>query len=84
MNSKEELFYVDESVFVLVRYSMYLYEIVKGNGYLGFTKEILENNNITIVFILFDSILDKENRKEKEKNIIKNNHPKYNLEKVIG
>ena len=42
VNSKEELFYVGESAFVLVRYSMHLYEIVKGNGYLGFTKEILE------------------------------------------
>ena len=75
-NSKEELLYVGESVFVLVRCAIHLYEIAKGNGYLGFTKEMVENSNITLVFKLLTSESDKKERKAKEKIIIKNKHPK--------
>ena len=41
-DDKEELFYVGESVFVLVRCATHLYEISKGVGYLGFDEEKLE------------------------------------------
>ena len=70
-SGKEELLYVGESVFVLVRCATHLYEIVKGNGYLGFTKEMIENNNITLVFKLLISEYDKKERKAKEKDVIK-------------
>lgn len=75
-DSKEELLYVGESVFVLVRCATHLYEIAKGNGYLGFTNEIIEKDNITIVFKLFDSVADIKERKEKEKEVIKLKNPK--------
>lgn len=74
-NSKEELLYVGESVFVLVRCATHLYEIVKGNGYLGFTKEMIENDNITLIFKLLISESNKKKRKAKEKEIINNKHP---------
>ena len=75
-DSKEELLYVGESVFVLVRCATHLYEIAKGNGYLGFTNEIIEKDNITIVFKLLDSLVDIKERKEKEKEVIKLKNPK--------
>ena len=75
-DSKEELLYVGESVFVLVRCATHLYEMAKGKGYLGFTNEIIEKGNITIVFKLFDSVADIKERKEKEKEVIKLKNPK--------
>ena len=63
INGKEELLYIGESVFVLVRCATHLYEVAKGNGYLGFTDELLKNEDITLVFKLYRSIDDKENRK---------------------
>ncbi|MCI8848852.1 MAG: hypothetical protein HFF86_06205 [Oscillibacter sp.] len=76
----KELLYVGESVFVLVRCATHLYEIVKGDGYLGFTKEIIERNNITLAFELLLSESDKKRRKAKEKEIIKGRHPKMQSE----
>ena len=49
-NKTKKLLYVGESVFILVRCATYLYEIAKGKGYLGFTKEILNDNDITLIF----------------------------------
>jgi hypothetical protein len=76
----KELLYVGESVFVLVRCAAHLYEIVKGDGYLGFTKEIIESNNITLAFELLVSESDKKRRKANEKEIIKDRHPKMQSE----
>ena len=76
----KELLYVGESVFVLVRCATHLYEIVKGNGYFGFTKEKIESNNITLVFELLVSESDKKRRKTKEKEIIKDRHPRMQSE----
>lgn len=70
-NSKEELLYIGESVFILVRCATHLYEIAKGNGYLGFTKEKVEDNSITLVFKLLTLESDKAKRKTKEKEAIK-------------
>lgn len=50
IDNKEELFYVGESVFVLVRCATHWYEISKGKGYLGFTEEMIEKDNITLIF----------------------------------
>lgn len=72
----KELLYVGESVFVLVRCATHLYEIVKGIGYLGFTKKMIESNNITLVFELLTSESDKKKRKAKEKELIKDKHPR--------
>ena len=74
------MLYVGESVFVLVRCATHLYEIVKGNGYLGFTKEMIESNNITLVFELLTSESDKKKRKAKEKEVIKDKHPRMQSE----
>lgn len=75
-NSKEELLYVGESVFVLVRCATHLYEIVKGNGYLGFEKAMFEKNDITLVFKLLETESDIEKRKRREKEVIKDKHPR--------
>lgn len=75
VNGKEELLYIGESVFVLVRCATHLYEIAKGNGYLGFTKDRIENENITLVFKLYRPIVDKEIRKKTEKTLIAEKHP---------
>lgn len=75
-DNKEELLYVGESVFVLVRCATHLYEIKKGKGYLGFTNEIIDNKNITLVFKLLEVESDKQKRKSREKDIIKQKCPK--------
>ncbi len=75
-NKNKELLYVGESVFVLVRCAAHLYEIIKGNGYFGFTQEIIESDNITLVFKLLISESDKIKRKSIEKEIINNKHPR--------
>lgn len=74
-NDTEKLLYVGESVFVLVRCATHLYEIAKGNGYLGFTNEKLDSKNITLIFKLFTSEFDKTERKIKEKEVIKVKKP---------
>ena len=75
INGKEELLYIGESVFVLVRCATHLYEVAKGNGYLGFTDELLKNEDITLVFKLYRSVDDKENRKKLEKALIIKKRP---------
>ena len=74
-NSKEELLYVGESVFVLVRCATHLYQIVKGIGYFGFTKEMIENKSFTLVFKLISLESHSKERKSKEKEVIKDKHP---------
>lgn len=78
-NDNEQLLYVGESVFVLVRCATHLYEIVKGKGYLGFNKENLENDSFTLVFKLFsmesDEAKKKQSRKQKEKEVIEKKNP---------
>lgn len=74
--NKEELFYVGESVFVLVRCASHLYEISKGKGYFGFTKEMLEKDNVTIIFKLYDNVASKEDRTALEKKLIDTKKPR--------
>lgn len=73
--SKEELLFVGESIFVLVSCAFHLHLMTKGRGVLGFIKEIVGQDKITLVFDLYDSISDKEERKNKEKEIIRDKHP---------
>lgn len=75
-DGKEELLYVGESVFVLVRCATHLYEIAKGNGFLGFKKEMFNNNTITLAFKLLTSESNMKKRKSKEKEVIKDKHPR--------
>ena len=73
-NGKKDLLYIGESVFVLVRCATHLYEIAKGIGYLGFTKEKLDDD-VTIVFEWLSEERNRGIRKVKEKEKIKNMHP---------
>lgn len=75
-DNKEELFYVGESVFVLVRCATHLYEISKGKGYLGFDKEKIENDNITLIFKLYDNVSSKIDRTALEKELIDTKKPR--------
>lgn len=75
-DSKEQLIYVGESVFVLVRCATHLYEIVKGNGYLGFTKKMTENKTTTVIFKLLISESNMKERKSKEKKFINDKKPR--------
>lgn len=75
VNNEEKLLYIGESAFVLVRCATHLYEIAKGNGYLGFDKEHIENDNIVLVFKLYSSIDDKKSRKKAEKELIVKKQP---------
>ncbi len=74
-DDKENLLYVGESVFVLVRCAAHLYEISKGEGYLGFDKANIENDNITLIFRLFDNISTKKERTAREQDLIKTMNP---------
>lgn len=74
--TKEELFYVGESVFVLVRCAAHLYEISKGKGYLGFTKEKIENDNITLIFKLYNNVENKADRIKLENELIDTENPR--------
>ena len=75
-DNKEELFYVGESVFVLVRCATHLYEISKGKGYLGFTEEMIKKDNITLIFRLYDNVASKTDRIALEKKLIDTKNPK--------
>lgn len=74
-DNKEELFYVGESVFVLVRCATHLYEISKGKGYLGFDKEKIEKDNLTLIFKLYDNVSSKIDRTVLEKELIDTKKP---------
>ena len=76
LNNRKNLLYIGESVFAMARCSAYLYEIQKGIGYLGFTNEINNNDDFTLIFDLLDSISDTESRKKREKELIQNLAPK--------
>lgn len=75
-NGIEELFYVGESVFVLVRCATHLYEISKGIGYLGFTEKMIEKDNITLIFRLYDKVANKADRVNIENTLIATKHPR--------
>lgn len=76
IDGKEELFYVGESVFVLVRCATHLYEISKGKGYLGFTEEMIKKDNITLIFKLHDNIANKADRVKIENELIATKKPR--------
>ena len=71
----EELLYIGESVFVLTRCTTHLYEIKKGEGYLGFSSKDLGDKEIELVFKLLESNSDSFTRKHNEKELIKQLQP---------
>ena len=72
---KEETLYIGESIFVLVRCAIHLYELKKDSSYLGFTSKTIENENITLEFLLYKSESDMIKRKKEEKTYIKDKKP---------
>lgn len=77
-NGNTESLYIGESVFVLVRCATHLYELNKNPNYFGFTKESIEDSNITLKFQLLNPDKDYKNavvRKTDEKQAIKDRSP---------
>ncbi len=75
-DGKEDLIYIGESVFVLVRCATHLYEMKKGEGYLGSTKDFLDRSDITIVFRLLKNENDRSKRQTEETRLVKEKHPR--------
>lgn len=75
IGQEEQLIYIGESVFVLVRCATHLYEISKGKGYLGFKKDFLDREDITLVFRLMDLEQEKSKRVSKETIYVKELEP---------
>lgn len=76
LNNKKNLLYIGESVSVIGRCATHLYEIQKGIGYLGFTNEINNKDDFTLIFELLYSIPDTRSRKKEEKDLINKLAPK--------
>ena len=55
-NGKEEVLYVGESVFVLVRCGAHLFELKKTPEYFGFNDETINNENIILKFELLEAM----------------------------
>lgn len=74
-NNKDELLYIGESVFVLVRCATHLFELKREPRYLGFDEISINNENISLKFELIQSCNSKKERKNLEKQIINELHP---------
>ena len=70
-NGKEEVLYVGESVFVLVRCGAHL----KTPEYFGFNDETINNENIILKFELLEAICNMADRKHREKELIQKKKP---------
>lgn len=82
-SDKEETLYIGESIFVLVRCAIHLYELKKDSSYLGSASKAIENENITLEFLLYKSESDMIKRKMEEKHISKIKSLYYSQELVI-
>lgn len=74
-HNEDEILYIGESVFVLVRCATHLFNLKKKPCYLGFDKKSIENNDITLKFELIQSCSNKGERKKLEKQFIDELHP---------
>lgn len=74
-NGKEEVLYIGESVFVLVRCGAHLFELKKTPEYFGFNDETINNENIILKFELLEAISNMADRKHKEKELIQKKKP---------
>ena len=74
-NGKEEILYIGESVFVLVRCGAHLFELKKKPEYFGFNDKTINNENISLKFKLLESVSDMADRKHREKELIQEKNP---------
>ena len=65
-NDKQELLYIGESEFVLVRCAAHLYELKKKPEYLGFDKNSIENEKIVLDFALIEQKEKQHQRRKLE------------------
>lgn len=72
----EELLYIGESVFVLVRCATHLFNFKKNPAYFGFNDNQLEINDIKLSFRLLKQVDNTTERKCLEKELIKVLEPK--------
>lgn len=81
-NGKEEVLYIGESVFVLVRCGAHLFELKKTPEYFGFNDETINNENIILKFELLEAISNMADRKHREKELIQKRSLFYKAESV--
>ena len=74
-NGKEEILYIGESVFVLVRCGAHLFELKKTPEYFGFNDETINNEKIILKFELLEAVDNMADRKRKEKEMIQEKNP---------
>lgn len=74
-NGKEEILYIGESVFVLVRCGAHLFELKKKPEYFGFNDKTINNENISLKFKLLEAVSDMSDRKHREKELIQEKKP---------
>lgn len=74
-NGKSSTLYIGESVFVLVRCASHLYNLKKNPEYLGFTKETIEDSEISLCFHLLKQEKNAIERKKEEKKLVKEKSP---------
>ena len=75
-SGNEELLYIGESVFVLVRCATHLFNFKKNPAYFGFKDNQLERNDIKLSFRLLKQVDNTTERKCLEKELIKVLEPK--------
>lgn len=75
-SGNEELLYIGESVFVLIRCATHLFNFKKNPKYFGFKDEQLERNDIKLSFKLIKQVEDTAERKQLEKDLIKTLNPR--------
>lgn len=66
INGTSKALYIGESVFVLVRCSIHLFELRNNPAYFGFTADTINDDRITLTFKLLQQEEDKKKRKEIE------------------
>lgn len=74
-NGKEEILYIGESVFVLVRCGAHLFELKKTPEYFGFNDKTINNEKIILKFELLEVVDNMADRKRKEKEMIQEKSP---------
>lgn len=74
-NGKEEILYIGESVFVLVRCGAHLFEIKKNPEYFGFNDKTINNENTILKFELLEAVSNMADRKHREKELIQEKKP---------
>lgn len=74
-DEEQEVLYIGESFSMIVRCAAHLYSLSNSPEYFGFTDENIERTDITIVIEVLEVEKDKQIRKQKEKQYIKEYKP---------